>query len=219
MNPILIGAGVLVLLILVGAAISVRRQNASVLDERLERFTDFSSLQAFDLPAEGNKPKEKEPSALAERLDSVLSKREFGKNWIIELARADLQLTVGEYFSLHILAAVVQKEASAISNPTREALAAKQARGFAPGTPANLTAAVRAKGLVARQANAQTNVNNRQAAQPAALLRATGANLRAIADQLNRSGYCTRRGKAFHPMGVQRLLASSAAALLTGVPA
>ncbi len=106
MNPILIGAGVLVLLILVGAAISVRRQNTSVLDERLERFTDFSSLQAFDLPAESNKPKEKEPSALAERLDSVLSKREFGKNWIIELARADLQLTVGEYFSLHILAAV-----------------------------------------------------------------------------------------------------------------
>ena len=130
-----------------------------------------------------------------------------------------VDLPAADEFTLHILAAVVQKEASAISNHTREALAAKQARGFAPGTPANLTAAVRAKGLVARQANAQANANNRQAAQPAALLRATGANLRAIADQLNRSGYCTRRGKAFHPMGVQRLLASSAAALLTGVPA
>ena len=53
----------------------------------------------------------------------------------------------------------------------------------------------------------------------AALLRATGADLRAIADQLNRSSYCTPRGKAFHPMGVQRLLASSASALLTGAPA
>ena len=62
-------------------------------------------------------------------------------------------------------------------------------------------------GLAARQANAQANVRNRQAAQLAALLKATGGTLRAIADQLNRSGYCTRRGKAFHPMGVQRLLA------------
>ena len=51
-------------------------------------------------------------------------------------------------------------------------------------------------------------MNNRQAAQLAALLQATGANLRAIAEQLNQSGYCTRRGKAFHPTGVQRLLAT-----------
>jgi hypothetical protein len=49
--------------------------------------------------------------------------------------------------------------------------------------------------------------NNQQAAQLATLLRATGVNLRAIAEQLNRSGYTTRRGRAFHPMGVQRLLA------------
>jgi hypothetical protein len=47
----------------------------------------------------------------------------------------------------------------------------------------------------------------RQAAQLAALLRANGASLRVIAAQLNQSGYTTRRGKAFHTMGVQRLLA------------
>lgn len=75
------------------------------------------------------------------------------------------------------------------------------------GTPANLTPTARAKGLVARQANAQAHVANRQAAQLATLLRATGAPLRAITDQLNRSGYGTRRGKAFHPMGVLHLLA------------
>jgi hypothetical protein len=55
---------------------------------------------------------------------------------------------------------------------------------FCQGTPANLTDEAKLKGLVARQ----TNVNNRQAAQ------------------LNRSGYTTRRGKAFHPMGIKRLL-------------
>ena len=120
-----------------------------------------------------------------------------------------VDLPAADEFTLHILAAVAQKEASAISSRTRDALAAKKARGFQLGTPANLTAEARAKGLATRQANAQAHVANRQAAQLAVLLRATGATLRAIADQLNRSGYCTRRGKAVHPMGVQRLLLKS----------
>ena len=113
-------------------------------------------------------------------------------------------------FTLHILAAVTQKEADAISSRTRNALATKKARGFTLGTPANLTAEAKQKGLAARQANALTNVNNRQAAQLAALLVATGVSLRAIADQLNRAGYTTRRVKASHPLGVKRLLTNAA---------
>ena len=118
-----------------------------------------------------------------------------------------VDLPAADEFTLHILAAVAQKEASAISTRTRDALAAKKARGFALGTPANLTEEAKAKGLEARQTNARTNVNNRQAAQLAVLLRNTGATLRVITQQLNQLGYTTRRGKAFHPMGVQRLLA------------
>jgi len=117
-----------------------------------------------------------------------------------------VDLPAADEFTLHILAAVAQKEASAISSRTRDALAAKKARGFILGTPANLTTEAKRKGLAARQANARANVNNRQAAQLATLLKANGVTLRAIAVQLNQSGYCTRRGKAFHPMGVQRLL-------------
>lgn len=117
-----------------------------------------------------------------------------------------VDLPAADEFTLHILAAVAQKEASAISARTREALAAKKARGFSLGTPANLTPAARAKSWVAMRENAQANLNNRQAAQLASLLRATGATWRAITDQLNGSGYRTRYGKAFHPMGVRRLL-------------
>ena len=117
-----------------------------------------------------------------------------------------VDLPAADEFTLHIMAAVAQKEASAISTRTRDALAAKKARGAQLGTPVNLTQAAREKSWVAMTQNAQANLNNRQAAQLAALLRATGATLRAIADQLNQSGYRTRHGKSFHPMGVQRLL-------------
>ncbi|MGI4735051.1 MAG: recombinase family protein [Janthinobacterium lividum] len=121
-----------------------------------------------------------------------------------------VDLPTADEFTLHILAAVAQKEATAISTRTREALKAKKSRGFELGTPTNLTAEARKKGSVAVQDNAKENVNNRQAAQLAELLRATGLSLREIAARLNQSGYRTRRGKVFFAMGVQRLLAKSA---------
>jgi len=117
-----------------------------------------------------------------------------------------VDLPAADEFTLHIMAAVAQKEASAISTRTRDALAAKKARGAQLGTSVNLTQTAREKSWVSMTQNAQANLNNRQAAQLATLLRATGATLRAIAEQLNQSGYRTRYGKAFHPMGVQRLL-------------
>jgi DNA invertase Pin-like site-specific DNA recombinase len=98
-----------------------------------------------------------------------------------------VDLPAADEFTLHILAAVAQKEASAISSRTRDALAAKKAWGFQLGTLANLTDEAKLKGLLTRQANAQINVNNPQSAQLATLLWATGANLRNIAAQLNQS--------------------------------
>lgn len=126
-----------------------------------------------------------------------------------------VDLPAADEFTLHILAAVAQKEATAISTRTRDALAAKKARGFQLGTPANLTEEAREKALASLQHNAQSNLSNRQAAQLAVLLRATGVTLREIAARLNESGYRTRRGKAFHPMGVKRLLPNLIASALT----
>jgi DNA invertase Pin-like site-specific DNA recombinase len=118
-------------------------------------------------------------------------------------------LPAADEFTLHIMGAVAQKEASAISMRTRYALAAEKARGAQLGTPANLPQAARKKSWAAITQNAQANLNNRQAAQLATLLRATGATLRAIAYQINQLSYRTRHGKAFHTMGVQRLLSRS----------
>jgi DNA invertase Pin-like site-specific DNA recombinase len=49
-----------------------------------------------------------------------------------------VDLPAADEFTFHILTAVPQKEFSAISSRTRDALAAKKTRGFTLDTPANL---------------------------------------------------------------------------------
>ena len=109
-------------------------------------------------------------------------------------------LTVG------IMATFAQHEAERTAERTRAALAQKKARGFTLGTPANLTMAARLKGSQQGKENARDHLSNRQAAQLGGLFRQNGMTLRAIAVQLNESGYLTRRGCPFKAQTVLRLL-------------
>jgi DNA invertase Pin-like site-specific DNA recombinase len=109
-------------------------------------------------------------------------------------------LTVG------IFAIVAQHERETISKRTKDALAAKKARGEALGWPQNLTRAAIAKSLLVRQANATENTQNRQASRLALSLHKQGRSLQQIATELNEAGFRTRRGQIFWKMSVQRLL-------------
>lgn len=71
-----------------------------------------------------------------------------------------VDLPSADEFIRHSLAAVAQKEASAISSRTRDAFAAKKARGVTLRIPVNLTDEAKLKSLMVRQATAQTNSNN-----------------------------------------------------------
>ena len=108
-------------------------------------------------------------------------------------------LTVG------IFAVMAQHEAELISTRTRAALAAKKARGYQLGTPANLTQQAREKGRISHSKNAANNHNTKQAKGYATMLRSGGAPLRTIAETLNEEGFKTARGGQYSAVQVARL--------------
>ncbi len=108
-------------------------------------------------------------------------------------------LTVG------LFAVLAQHERETISKRTKDALAAKLARGAQLGTPANLTVEARQLGLVARQQNARQHAGVRQATALITSRRAQGVSFRQLAGELNALGFTARRGGTFNQKQVQRL--------------
>ncbi len=100
-------AGLVAVIILIIGIISMRSERQEEIEERLNRYTsEYSSL----LAGYNNEVKPEEAAAevslLTQRLDRALAEREFAKKWRVQLARADLKLTVAEYFALHIISGI-----------------------------------------------------------------------------------------------------------------
>jgi DNA invertase Pin-like site-specific DNA recombinase len=114
--------------------------------------------------------------------------------------------------TIHILAAVAENEAKMISERTRAALTAYKARGGVLGAARpdgrRLTPDDGVKGRERSQAIRQANARDAVAdlAPMMIELRGAGLSLRAIADRLNEEGHTTRRGAAWNPMQVGRVL-------------
>jgi DNA invertase Pin-like site-specific DNA recombinase len=107
--------------------------------------------------------------------------------------------------TVHILAAVAEDEARRISERTKAALAAAKARGVKLGNRANLITTAAPK---AREANSEAARAHRAGALPVAQgLRESGRTLAEIGQILTGRGILTRRGKAWTPTAVSRLLA------------
>lgn len=106
MNPAVIVIGIAIVVaigVIIWGIVSVRTEK-DIIEERLARIenANASFLPLDDLP-ETEESTEKKASALQERLDSMVSERQFGKKWRQQLSRADLKLTVSEYAALHVV--------------------------------------------------------------------------------------------------------------------
>ena len=106
--------------------------------------------------------------------------------------------------TIHVMAAVAEREAQLISARTKAALAARKARGLKLGKPENLTLEARKKGAAASRQRAVQDM--RSVAAYAGALREQGLSLRAIAAQLDQHGFQTRRGGTWSPTQVKRVL-------------
>lgn len=113
-------------------------------------------------------------------------------------------------FTIHILAAVAQRERKLASDRTKAALAAAKARGVKLGNPNGAAAIRRAgKGTTAALEAVRHNASERAAdyAETIADVRAAGAiSLAAIAKELNARGIVTPRGGKWHASSVRNLL-------------
>ena len=106
--------------------------------------------------------------------------------------------------TIHVMAAVAEREAQLISSRTKAALKARKARGLFLGRAENLN-------LEARQAGARVNLERavhdmRTVAAYASTLRRHGSSLRAIAAQLEDHGFRTRHGGPWNAVQVKRVL-------------
>lgn len=113
-------------------------------------------------------------------------------------------MPVCDNFTIHLFAALAEKETAMISHRTKAALEAKKAQGFTLGKN-NLTDDSRRLGHQAKREIAAANENNRRATEMIKVLRPAGQTFRAIAETLNKGGFATSTGRQFTGKAVQLL--------------
>jgi DNA invertase Pin-like site-specific DNA recombinase len=139
-------------------------------------------------------------------VDHVAGKGEIAAEFV-EIAAADMP--EANRFLLHVMAAVAEHEAQAISDRTRAALAAAKARGVALGW--SMPARADEQRQASRKgASRNARIADQHAANVLPVIRqiaAGGASLRQIADELNARGAKTARGGLWYAATVRNLMA------------
>jgi DNA invertase Pin-like site-specific DNA recombinase len=125
--------------------------------------------------------------------------------------------------TLHILSAVAEAEAKAISDRTKAALGAAKARGMKLGSArpghwkgreaARMAGAMKGAEEAAKARTEAANEAYSDLLPALAQLKAEGLSLRGMAERLTAQGHTTRRGKPWNPVQVARVLDRAEAGL------
>jgi len=105
--------------------------------------------------------------------------------------------------TIHIMSAIAQHEAKAISTRVKEGLAQSDKK---LGNPQNLTLEAKKRGLESIKLKAINNLNNKRALAFVKGLNYSNMKLREIANELNSNGFKTSTGKEFSTTQVIRIL-------------
>lgn len=107
--------------------------------------------------------------------------------------------------TIGIMAVLAQDERERTSQRTKDALTELKRQGKKLGTPKNLNFEARQKGLQKRKLNASENENNMKATALIKALYIQGKTFYKITQELNASGFRTRRNKEFQQKQVMVL--------------
>lgn len=99
MNPLILLAGLLGLLMIFGAGVALLGGSRSEVDERMERYVggaEAATAIAVEEPRQQRRP------AVGERLDTAIGDRGFTRGIKTRIAKSDVKLRVSEYIGLRI---------------------------------------------------------------------------------------------------------------------
>ena len=190
-----------------------------IIQKHLYDITPISEFIEVESGRKSNRPKLKEALDLCRKTGATLIVAKLDRlarnvSFLSSLLENDVEIVFCDFpqankMVLHILSAISQYEAELIATRTKQALAAKKARGAKLGNPEHLLNKYEEALANSNRTNrekAKANPNNKRAVAFLKILLGQDMTLNQMAETLNKEGFVTSQGFQFTPSTVYKLI-------------